>query len=79
MNICWINYKLNFIKFFKFVFIVLHYIHFIIIIYFEKNYDSIYKEIFEYLELNPDMLDFDPANKDIMKYYIEKNQLKLIN
>jgi hypothetical protein len=38
----------------------------------EKNYDSIYKEILEYLELNPDMLDFDPSNKDTMKYYLEK-------
>ena len=38
----------------------------------EKNYDSQYAEILEYLELNPDMLDFDPANKDTTKYYMEK-------
>lgn len=38
----------------------------------EKNYDSKYVEIIEYLELNPDMLDFDPANKDTMRYYFEK-------
>ena len=31
-----------------------------------------YAEILEYLELNPDMLDFESANKDIMKYYMEK-------
>ena len=37
----------------------------------EKNYDSIYKEILEYLELNPDMLDFNPVNKNKMKYFID--------
>ena len=37
----------------------------------EKNYDSIYKEILEYLELNTDMLDFDPVNKNKMKYFID--------
>jgi hypothetical protein len=36
----------------------------------EKNYDLIYKEILEYLELNPDMLDFNPINKNKMKYFI---------
>lgn len=41
----------------------------------EKNYDSQYAEILEYLELNPDMLDFDPDNKDTMKYYMEKKIL----
>ncbi len=39
----------------------------------ELNYDSNYKEILEYLELNPDMLDFDPNNKDHMKYFIDSN------
>lgn len=38
----------------------------------EKNYDVQYAEIIEYLELNPDMLDFDQTNKDTMKYYMEK-------
>ena len=38
----------------------------------EKNYDDQYMEILEYLELNPDMLDFDPVNKNTMKYYMEK-------
>jgi len=38
----------------------------------EKNYDIQYTEILEYLELNPDMLDFNPINKDMMKYYMEK-------
>lgn len=38
----------------------------------EKNYDTQYKEILEYLECNPDILDFDPANKNEMKYFIEK-------
>lgn len=38
----------------------------------EKNYDVQYMEILEYLELNPDMLDFDPINKNTMKYYMEK-------
>lgn len=38
----------------------------------EKNYDTQYAEILEYLELNPDMLDFDQTNKDTMKYYLEK-------
>lgn len=38
----------------------------------EKNYDLIYKEILEYLELDPDMLDFDPVNKNKMKYFINK-------
>jgi hypothetical protein len=37
----------------------------------EKNYDSIYKEILEYLELNTDMLDFNPVNKNKMKYFID--------
>lgn len=40
----------------------------------EKNYDEQYKEILEFLEVNPDMLDFDSSNKDIMKYFIEKKQ-----
>lgn len=38
----------------------------------EKNYDTHYAKILEYLELDPDMLDFDPVNKDTMEYYIEK-------
>ena len=37
----------------------------------EKNYDSIYKEILELIELNPDMLDFNPINKNKMKYFID--------
>lgn len=37
----------------------------------EKNYDSIYKEILEYLELKPDILDFNPINKNKMKYFID--------
>lgn len=37
----------------------------------EKNYDLIYKEILEYLELNPDILDFNPVNKNKMKYFID--------
>ncbi len=43
----------------------------------EKNYDTQYKEILEYLELNPDILDFDPANKDTMKYFMEKKLIDL--
>ncbi len=38
----------------------------------QKSYDNQYKEIIEYLATNPDMLDFDPTNKDKMKYFIEK-------
>lgn len=38
----------------------------------EKNYDKEYKEILEYLELNPDMLDFNYSNRETMKYYLEK-------
>lgn len=38
----------------------------------EKNYDVQYAKILEYLELNPDMLDFDPNNKNTMKYYVDK-------
>ena len=41
----------------------------------QKSYDNQYKEIIEYLATNPDMLDFDPANKDEMKYFIEKTKL----
>ena len=41
----------------------------------EKNYDSQYREILEYIELNPDILDFDPANKNTMKYYMEKKPI----
>lgn len=54
----------------------------------EKNYDSIYKEILEYLELNPDIFDFNPVNKNKMKYFInskynscsnlEPNQIPLV-
>jgi len=40
----------------------------------EKNYDSIYKQILEYLELNPDMLDFNQVNKNKMKYFIDIKQ-----
>ena len=48
-------------------------------------YDNYYKEIIDLLATNPDMLDFDPDNKDTMKYYIEKektithNQINQIN
>ena len=38
----------------------------------EKNYDKEYKEILQYLELNPDMLDFNYSNRETMKYYLEK-------
>lgn len=37
----------------------------------DKNYDTIYQEILENLELKPDLLDFDPLNKNQMKYYID--------
>ena len=36
----------------------------------KENYDSKYIEILDYLAINPDMLDFDPKNKDSMKYFI---------
>ena len=36
------------------------------------NYDIQYKEIIDLLAINPDMLDFDPNNKDLMKYFIIK-------
>jgi hypothetical protein len=41
----------------------------------KENYDSQYKEMLDYLEINPDMLDFDPVNKDTMKYFIEKKHI----
>ena len=43
----------------------------------KENYDSQYKEIIDYLAINPDMLDFDPKNKESMNYFIsnsKKNQ-----
>lgn len=40
------------------------------------TFDSNYKEILEYLELEPDMLDFNPANKEQMKYYILNTKSK---
>ena len=43
----------------------------------KENYDLQYKEILDYLATNPDMLDFDPKNKESMKYFIsnsKKNQ-----
>lgn len=52
----------------------------------KENYDCKYKEIIDYLATNPDMLDFDPKNKDSMKYFIlnskkvvSNNINKLIN
>lgn len=52
----------------------------------KENYDSQYKEIVDYLSINPDMLDFDPKNQDSMKYFIlnskkvvSNNINKLIN
>lgn len=36
-------------------------------------YDTQYKEIINYLAVNPDKLDFDRQNKDLMKYFIDKN------
>lgn len=36
----------------------------------KENYDAKYQEILNYLAINPDMLDFDPANKANMKYYM---------
>lgn len=39
----------------------------------KNNYDSKYKEILDFLTMNPDMLDFEPLNKHTMKYYIDKN------
>lgn len=36
----------------------------------KENYDLQYKEIVDYLAINPDMLDFDPKNQDSMKYFI---------
>ncbi len=42
----------------------------------KENYDIQYKEIIDYLATNPDMLDFDPINKETMKYFIEKNEPK---
>lgn len=36
----------------------------------KENYDSKYIEILDYLTTNPDMLDFDPKNKESMKYFI---------
>lgn len=42
-----------------------------------QSYDNYYLEIIDYLATNPDMLDFDPANKDQMKYFIEKKHIEL--
>ena len=39
----------------------------------EINYDSKYEEILEYLELNPDMLDFNQNNNEQMKFFIDLN------
>lgn len=41
----------------------------------KENYDSYYKEILDYLATNPDILDFDPKNKNSMKYFmvVDKN------
>ena len=36
----------------------------------KENYDFKYKEIIDFLATNPDMLDFDPNNKESMKYFI---------
>ena len=36
----------------------------------KENYEPKYKEIIEYLATNPDILDFDPKNKNSMKYFI---------
>ncbi len=48
----------------------------------KENYDSQYKEIIDYLATDPDMLDFDPGNKESMKYFIlvdsKKTKLKNI-
>lgn len=41
----------------------------------EKNYDKYYIEILDYLATDPDKLDFNPENKHLMKYYIDKNTL----
>ena len=38
----------------------------------EKNYDDKYEEILNYLAINPDILDFNPSNKDNMKYFFDK-------
>jgi hypothetical protein len=40
----------------------------------KENYDKYYKEILEYLEINPDILDFDPTNKNSMKYFIHNEK-----
>ncbi len=41
----------------------------------ENMYDTRYQEILDCLATNPDKLDFDPENKDTMKYFIDKNVL----
>lgn len=40
----------------------------------EDMYESIYVEILEYLETNPNMLDFDPNNSNNMKYFLVINK-----
>lgn len=57
----------------------------------KENYDNYYKEILDYLVTDPYMLDFDPKNKNSMKYfmivnkniqdnksYLEKNNIPLL-
>ncbi len=39
----------------------------------QESHDVQYKEIIDYLTTNPDKLDFNPENKDLMKYFIDKN------
>ena len=45
----------------------------------KENYDNKYIEILEYLETNPDMLDFDPKNKKLMQYFISNSKTNKIS
>lgn len=45
----------------------------------KENYDEKYKEILYYLETNPDILDFDPKNQNMMKYFMINASSKKFN
>ncbi len=45
----------------------------------EQQYDLQYKEILDYLATNPDMLDFNPENKELVKYFINTKTIEKIN
>lgn len=45
----------------------------------EESYDQIYKEILDNLTINTDLLDFNSDNKELMKYFINKNDLDKMN